>query len=431
MHALRIFSLAGVICAVCTSMALSQEMAWQKSYGIPGRGTCFNSIVVQNDGYLLAGVDARLDAPTRKAYAVRTSRIGDTLWTRRYDFCESQVFTSALAVSAGGFLLAGWEYCFTGTTCPTFLLFRINENGDSIWARKPFGDFSYSEGHSLIEASGGGFITCGFLSDGWTIPDIFVCETNGSGNITWNRRMLRPDLWEEANQVIRTRDGYYMVVGNSQEQMGSSNDCFAMLMNSAGDTLWLRTYGIPDSIETAFAVAEAADSGFVIAGSAFAGMQLTRIGGHGQLLWQRTYGGNGATAYAITNTPDGGFVIGGTILLKVSPLGDSLWSATLPGVAKAVVRDIDGSIMVAGCGAVEPDAYLIKYVFPHPCGDANADGSVDIFDAVYLIAYIFSGGPAPSPLAAGDANSDGSVDISDVVYLIAYIFSGGPAPCVI
>jgi hypothetical protein len=62
------------------------------------------------------------------------------------------------------------------------------------------------------------------------------------------------------------------------------------------------------------------------------------------------------------------------------------------------------------------------------CGDANGDGIVDISDAVYLISYIFAGGPAPNPLCSGDANGDGSVDISDCVYLIAYIFSGGPAP---
>jgi hypothetical protein len=64
-----------------------------------------------------------------------------------------------------------------------------------------------------------------------------------------------------------------------------------------------------------------------------------------------------------------------------------------------------------------------------PCGDASGDVTVDISDVVYLISYIFSGGPAPQPLIAGDANCDSAVDISDAVYLIAYIFSGGPAPC--
>jgi len=66
---------------------------------------------------------------------------------------------------------------------------------------------------------------------------------------------------------------------------------------------------------------------------------------------------------------------------------------------------------------------------PVGCGDANASGSVDIDDAVFLIAYIFSGGPAPDPLEAGDVDCSGGVDIDDVVYLIMYIFVGGPAPC--
>lgn len=63
-------------------------------------------------------------------------------------------------------------------------------------------------------------------------------------------------------------------------------------------------------------------------------------------------------------------------------------------------------------------------------GDANGDGSVDISDVVYLIAYIFSGGRAPTPnsVGSGDADCSHGVDISDAVYLISRIFSGGPPP---
>ncbi len=63
------------------------------------------------------------------------------------------------------------------------------------------------------------------------------------------------------------------------------------------------------------------------------------------------------------------------------------------------------------------------------CGDADGTAIVTISDAVYLIGYIFGGGPAPSPLASGDVDCSGIVTISDVVYLINYIFGGGPAPC--
>jgi hypothetical protein len=63
------------------------------------------------------------------------------------------------------------------------------------------------------------------------------------------------------------------------------------------------------------------------------------------------------------------------------------------------------------------------------CGDANIDGIVDIGDIVYLINYVFYGGPEPQPnLDCNDVNSDGIVDIGDIVYLINYVFYGGPAP---
>ncbi|EFK97759.1 conserved hypothetical protein, partial [sediment metagenome] len=69
------------------------------------------------------------------------------------------------------------------------------------------------------------------------------------------------------------------------------------------------------------------------------------------------------------------------------------------------------------------------FVSTYLCGDVNSDVAVNISDAVYLIAYIFAGGSAPSPFLSGDANCDGTVNISDAVYLIAYIFAGGSAPC--
>ncbi len=63
------------------------------------------------------------------------------------------------------------------------------------------------------------------------------------------------------------------------------------------------------------------------------------------------------------------------------------------------------------------------------CGDVNGDGLVNITDVVYLLEYIFAGGPPPVIDVAADVNCDGYVNIADVVYLIDYIFAGGPEPC--
>lgn len=63
------------------------------------------------------------------------------------------------------------------------------------------------------------------------------------------------------------------------------------------------------------------------------------------------------------------------------------------------------------------------------CGDPNQDSTVNIVDVVFIINYIFKGGPEPVPLASGDVNLDQEVNVVDVVYLIGYLFKGGPEPC--
>jgi hypothetical protein len=70
---------------------------------------------------------------------------------------------------------------------------------------------------------------------------------------------------------------------------------------------------------------------------------------------------------------------------------------------------------------------IVRRVKP---GDANVDGKVTVSDVVYLINYLFKGGPEPWK-AYSDANGDERVTVSDVVYLINYLFKGGPPPILI
>lgn len=61
-------------------------------------------------------------------------------------------------------------------------------------------------------------------------------------------------------------------------------------------------------------------------------------------------------------------------------------------------------------------------------GDANNDTQVNVGDAVYIINYVFKGGPPPICGDEGDANFDCSINVGDAVYLINYVFKSGPAP---
>lgn len=69
--------------------------------------------------------------------------------------------------------------------------------------------------------------------------------------------------------------------------------------------------------------------------------------------------------------------------------------------------------------------------FNYQPGDANGDWQINVGDAVYIINYVFRGGPLPRhPMWRSDANADARINIGDAVYLISYIFRGGPRPSV-
>ena len=61
-------------------------------------------------------------------------------------------------------------------------------------------------------------------------------------------------------------------------------------------------------------------------------------------------------------------------------------------------------------------------------GDADANGAMQLTDAVFVLLYLFSGGGEPPCMEASDADDNGALQLTDAVYVLLYLFSGGDAP---
>jgi hypothetical protein len=61
--------------------------------------------------------------------------------------------------------------------------------------------------------------------------------------------------------------------------------------------------------------------------------------------------------------------------------------------------------------------------------DVDHSGNVDISDLVYMVDYMFSGGPAPVCMLEADTNADCQIDISDLVQYIDCMWLPEKYPC--
>jgi len=61
-------------------------------------------------------------------------------------------------------------------------------------------------------------------------------------------------------------------------------------------------------------------------------------------------------------------------------------------------------------------------------GDVQADGRINIADALYLLNALFRRGPAPPCARAADANNDGRLSVADGLAALTHVFRGTPLP---
>jgi len=120
---------------------------------------------------------------------------------------------------------------------------------------------------------------------------------------------------------------------------------------------------------------------------------------------------------------DGGDTTCSTIVDTTT--NDSTYSWTVPDTPSdsclIIISDVDNRIP-----SDASDYYFC--IIDYLPGDADGNGTVDLGDILFLISYLYKGGPVPVPMAAGDPNGNCVLDLGDVLYLISYLYKGGPAP---
>ncbi len=94
--------------------------------------------------------------------------------------------------------------------------------------------------------------------------------------------------------------------------------------------------------------------------------------------------------------------------------------------------DRDGDLDLASAqkvaGKIKVFENLACHDKPFRRGDPNADGRVNIADAVSILEYLFLSGDTPSCASSADTNDDTRINVADAVAILEHLFIGGPTP---
>lgn len=179
--------------------------------------------------------------------------------------------------------------------------------------------------------------------------------------------------------VRQTPDAGYVLAGHTRSRGAGGDDVWLIRTDSAGDTLWSRTFG--DTLDDyADEVEQTLDGGYILVGSSLVegrsfDIRVIKTDAAGSEEWHRTYGGEGLDeGRAVEQTIDGGFVIaGGTTspdsmgfdacLIKLDAAGEQVWfrryGTNRADYAQDVKQTVDGKYVAAGATR-DRKAWLFK-----------------------------------------------------------------------
>ena len=234
---------------------------------------------------------------------------------KNYGGSQEDDGTAIATAKDGGYVIAGRTRSNDGDISGNHgdwdgYLIKVDKQGNKLW-QKCYGGSKSDEILSIAATKEGGYIFAG-MSDspdgdlaGQTLTGrtLWIVKVDGQGNIEWSKVISNnSDITglRQANFIIQTRRGDYILAGNLFRADSTYNGWFCKLNNSS-TVLWQKTAGSID-YDSFQQVVEDQRGNLWLAGTfgkPYSGDPITRgdvwlvkADRDGNIAWQKQYGGN-------------------------------------------------------------------------------------------------------------------------------------------
>lgn len=271
----------------------------------------------------------------------------------------------------GGYIVAGSIYSHENDSVDMWI-FKLDSKGEIEWQKKYGGEKIDSKqsdiAMAILQTLDGGYIVAGYtLSFGKGSADFWVLKLFPDGSIDW-QETFGEENWDEADAVIQTMDGGYIVCGRNQSEAQNlaSQDIWIIKLSSRGNIEWQKKYGADGEDTPSYSILQTIDGGYIISGGLSSDGWVSKLYPDGEIEWQKAIGGTKYDAFwSSQHTQDGGYVFAGATesfggglrrniwVVKLSSQGKIKWQRTYgmddsEDYVRSIQEASDGGLLVVG-----------------------------------------------------------------------------------
>ncbi len=332
---------------------------------------------LDDGGYIIGGITKNNANVVSDWYLLRIDALGNKLWDQSYGSSADEDINAMIPTADNGFLLVG-EVAGVNR----IFLRKVDSLGVEEWISTLGPTVGYTEARDIKPTSDGGYIITGYTQPLGINPsndkNFYIVKIDENGTEQWSHK--HGGLFNESGEdVVETLDGGYVSTGYKFWDDGDDADMYWVKLNSSGDTLWTKTFGVSDKVERGFTITEAPNGDLVSIGNSVNIVNnegfgyVVRTNVVGTLLKEKVLTEGSVVGFpsVVLPTSDDGFIIAGTgdstiALIKT----DSDLNSLTISISGNVFYDIDNDCTFDN-GEIDLENWIVV---------ADGEGNNDFFD---------------------------------------------------
>ncbi|NOS84310.1 MAG: T9SS type A sorting domain-containing protein [Ignavibacteria bacterium] len=207
---------------------------WNRTYAT-GTIDCYEIKKTNDGGFIFCG--AFVYNPER-AYVCKIDSSGNLIWQESYSLFYLTEFRSIEIAHDGGYIITG--YADESPVSPgKILVFRINENGDSLWLK--LFSISVSPAGFKIRKLNQGYLIGGVSDDSTGKSQVFTCKINNQGDTSTVRKFPTYGRNEFFDDIAVINNNKYVICFD-RDSSTVNYSSIAMITDSLGNILHRRIF---------------------------------------------------------------------------------------------------------------------------------------------------------------------------------------------